>query len=297
MARGRASLYIPPALHGHASARRTGLRAIAAAALAALGIAGNAAPASAAPPMGGQVYEGLVAKRAQDTVTLEVSKDGKRIRYLSLSFRRGCRMAGRTRGVSQLGLMGLRNLRVRAGRVSHRRMLRYPSTGGWLETRMSGRFVDGGARFTGTLRERMRNPKMRSRCDSGVVRFTASVPERVLMNGTFAGQTAQGRPLSLTIGRDGVTALTAEIALTCTNGETVVRPVEALREPVRVADDGGFQGATGSLQTETLLRGKATRNVVSGTFTATDSIERPEGDDTRVYTCRSGDVAFEARRR
>ena len=163
--------------------------------------------------------------------------------------------------------------------------------------RVTGRFVAGGTRFVGTVRERLRNPVTHVRCDSGKVRFGGAVADRVLVNGRWAGTTAQGRPVSLTITKKGVEAMSFEVTLTCGNGETLVRSLGALSESADVSDyDLSFQTGSRSLDTNISVTGTARPGLVSGTITATDAITRPVGtDDERTYSCSSGDVSFEAR--
>src|SRR5687767_7225931 len=100
-----------------------------------------AADARAADPVPGQTYEGPAPKGGSD-VTLVTSSTGARVRRLTLGFERGCRRDGSR--LPQQGTIFLRDLRIRNGRFSWRRTLRYPRTGGSMTTTLSGRFVDGG---------------------------------------------------------------------------------------------------------------------------------------------------------
>ena len=163
---------------------------------------------------------------------------------------------------------------------------------------VKGRFVDGGRRFVGTVRERTVNPGTRVLCNSGSVRFSGAVPERQLVNGTWAGTTSQGRPLTLTITRDGIEAMAFDVVLTCTNGEQIVCSLGALAEPGRVSDsDLTFSTGSWVADTQIGVTGTARRRLVSGTITATDAVTRPDGEgDERTYSCSSGEASFEARR-
>lgn len=252
------------------------------------------AAAAAASPMPGQTYEGPAPKGGQEVILVASAKPN-RIERLTFGFERGCRRAGR-RLPQPNGSVFLRKLKVRGGRFSWRRTIRYPSTGGSLRTVLRGRFSADGTRFTGTVRERVRNPQTRVRCDSGKVRFRGAVPERALINGAWAGQTAQGLPLALRIGSEGIETLDFNVSLTCGNGEQIVRPVGVLEETGRIDDeDLTFSTGTWTLDTRIRVTGKARRGLVSGTIVAEDSISRPDGDDERTYSCSSGDVPFEAR--
>jgi hypothetical protein len=188
-------------------------------------------------------------------------------------------------------------VRIRDGKFSWARTIHYASTGAVLTQSVKGRFVDGGARFVATGRDRLRNPVTHVRCDSGKVKFGGSVAERVLVNGKWAGTTSQGKPLSLTITKTGVTALAFDVALTCTNGEQIVRSF-ALSEPADVSDyDLGFEAGLHSIDTAIGITGTAKKTGVSGTITATDAVSHTDAQgDERTYSCSSGDVTFEARR-
>lgn len=256
--------------------------------------AGFASTAAAASPMPGQTYEGPGPKGGYDVI-LVVSSSGKKVTRLTLGFERGCRRGGK-RLRQPASPVFLRNVRIRKGRFAHRRALRYPSTGGSMTTTVRGRFTDGGRKFVGTVRETMQNPQTGIRCNSGAVRFSGAVPERVLVNGSWAGSTAQGKPVALTITPDGVTAMTVELVLTCRNGEQIVRAMGPFTEPARVSTELEFRAGSWTQGLAITAAGTARRGLVQGVLTASDAISRPdaEGDD-RTYSCASGDVAFEAR--
>ena len=259
-------------------------------------IALTLAPAAqAASPMPGETYEGAGPRGGQEVI-LVVSSTGARVQRLSFGFERGCRRNGR-RLPQPAGPVSLRNVRIKKGRFSWSRTLRYPQTGGSMVTQVSGRFVEGGTRVVGTVRERMQNPVTRIRCNSGTVRWSAAVPERVLINGNWTGATAQNRPLTLTIAEQGITAMAFEVTLTCTNGEQITRALGPLVEPARVSDtDLEFRTGSSTSDTEIQVTGVARRALVTGTIVASDAITRPDGDDERTYSCSSGELAFQARR-
>jgi len=229
--------------------------------------------AAAAAPMPGQTYTG-----AHD-FDLVVSRSGARVERMSFSYDRRCR--GR-KNVYSGGTAYLRKVRIRNGRFVKRDSRNFASTGGSFRLVIKGRFSADGTKVSGTLHEVTKNPQTRITCNSGTVRFSGAVPERELVNGDWAGQTAQGRPLALTITEDGVTKVTGEIALTCGNGEQIVRAIKPPSQPASLDNDLSFRAGE--------LTGTATRSRVSGTVSAEDFIERED----RSYDCRSGEVAFSA---
>lgn len=262
-------------------------------ALVALAVTAPAAPAAA--PMRGQTYEGPGPKGGSDVI-LVVSGNGARVQRLTFGYERGCRVAGER--LRQQGTVYVTKARIRNGRFSWRRSERYPATGGSMSMTVKGRFVDGGTRVVGTVRETTINPQNKVRCNSGRVKFSAAVAERELVNGKWAGSTGQNRPLTMTITPKGIEAIAVEVALTCTNGEQIVRAIAPLAQPASVDDDDlTFTAGTWTGDTQISVKGTASRNQVSGTITATDAITRPEGpDDERTYSCSSGEVTFQARR-
>lgn len=252
-----------------------------------------AAPAHAAAPMAGKTYEGPGPKGGE-AVSLVVSSSGKRVTRISMGFERGCSVRGKR--MRQTMSVLVRNRPIRNGRIAWSRSIDYPQTGGWLRTRMKGKFVSGGRRFVGTIRERVVNPQNGVRCDSGNVRFSAAVPERELVNGDWGGTTAQGHPIALTIGRQGVTALRFDVALECTNGERIVRSFE-LPRAAHLSEDLTFTAGSYAGEAEIKAEGTASRRAVTGAITAEEWIERPRGvDDSDFFECTSGAVPYEARR-
>lgn len=252
-----------------------------------------AANASAANPIPGKSYEGPAPKAGED-VTAVVSKSGKKLVRLNFGFERGCRINGKRH--PQSISIGIRNVAIKKGRFTWKRSLRYPQTGGWLKTKVTGRFVGDGTRLKGTLRERLANPSNGVRCDSGKVRFGAKVPVGELITGDWKGSTTQDRPMTMTIKGTRVTKMAFEVVLSCANGEQITRSLGTLSEPGHLSPDRGFRVSTWHEGTTIAATGKAERGLVSGTITATEYIERPDASgEPDSYECNAADVRFEAR--
>jgi hypothetical protein len=251
------------------------------------GLLALAPGAHGATPRANALYEGPETRdeRKVRSVSLQMSSSVRRIRYLNATYYRGCRVPGRT-GVGQLGLVGLRNVRVSAdGRFSYRRMRRYPNTGGFEELRVSGRFVGDGTRFVATVRGRLSNPQSRARCDSKTKSFSGRIPDRQLVNGSWSGTTDQGAALRFRVDSRGVRALEFDVAAPCADGSVLggrftMGASDALPlDRERLEFRGGASG-TGADGLEIVTRGDLTPGGATGTITATGF--KTSGDDASV---------------
>lgn len=261
------------------------------------------ASAAAATPLAGALYEGprTSDERKVRDVQLQMSSSARRIRYLNGTYHRNCRVPGRpaTR-VGQLGLIGLRNVRVTpSGRFSFRRHQRFPQTGGFAELRVSGRFVGDGTRFTATVSEKLHNPQNGARCNSGTRTFGGAVPRRRLVNGGWSGSLADGGALSFRVTDSGVGAVTFSVSIPCEDGTRLTRRFGSDSDDntdVRTDDDElTFVGTSYGSSPEPVtleIKGRLDRRGATGTVTAR-GFKRGTGEDS--IRCELAPVSWTAR--
>lgn len=261
-------------------------------AICALALGALATPALAANPYPGKSYVGPAPKGGEE-VSLVVSRSGKKVVRLNFGYERGCRMKGKPLDSSIA--IGVRDVAIKKGRFTWKRSIRYPQTGGWLKTKVTGRFIGDGTRMKGTLRERLANPQNGLRCDSGKVRFSGKVPPLELLEGDWEGSTSQNRLLALSIRGSQIRKLDFEVVLDCEDGKQITRRMPALDEPGYLNSDFSFR-LYAFEPTSFTVTGQAERGLVAGTITASEFIEPPASDpDANGVMCRSGDLTFEAR--
>ena len=238
-------------------------------------------------PIPGETYHGPAPKGSNVPVVLRVAKGGRRVEDLTFGYVRRCRGAS-----PYLASWGIRNLKVRDRRFSFRFAERNMRVVDRIS--VSGRFSADGTAVSGVFRWRVYRRK-RVLCDTGRVRLRAAVPERWLVLGDWAGTTAQGRPVRFSINREGVTAASAEIVLTCHDGQQVVRALGSFPTPSLMTFAPEVELSLHSQEGSTVVDvfGTARRDLVSGHVSASDTVRRPDGTDVR---CSSDPVPFEARR-
>ena len=128
----------------------------------------------------------------------------------------------------------------------------------------------------------------------------ASADARLPGGARYAGETEEGRDVSVRLGESGrlVARLRISYTLTCDNGaegtpSTTVFDIP-IRDRGRFSYKGTYRGREDGARNRVELSGRVTRRVAKGTFQLT-ARGRPEGSDEKVV-CRTELLSWRAER-